>query len=664
MSAAPPRGRTRSAYGYTPSLDGLRGLFMSLFLVGHFGLPHADGLWTALNMFFVMSGFLITRLLLEERIRTGRIDAWRFYQRRARRILPGLLTVLVAVTVWALAFAPQSQLRRIGGDILATLAFGMNWRLVQQGDQYFGDQANPSPLRHAWTLAIEEQYYVLIPLVLLVLARVARNRRGVALSFLGLAGVSIGLLLWVASGDPTFPRLYYGTDTRVAALLLGSALGAWFTASREGVIPRLPQGWAAPLAWGGLASMLFSFFFVDPFAPWVWERGGIVLANLGTVATVIGLADVARPRALARLFELPLLTEVGRLTYSLYLWHWPVHVALLASPLGGDVLVSAVVGIVITAVLSYLSDRYIETPVLRGGVRALVPGATRPVAVTVAAVLALALVVGATLARAPSPRDLAKDPTSMDAAPQIVQGQPEYVPGQPARIGMVGDSMAWYLVDRYPAKLFPGAEPVNLAHEGCDLLDAPMVNAFETKPTTPECQELKDTWPQTAREQGVEAVVVWGSTLLSLPHELPDGTVVRLGDPRHTELVHDQLDRMRARAEEAGVQRFFVINVSCREFTASRGNDELEAIEKATPEYLDEYEDPVRVNALLADWVDAQGEGAGLIDLYGAVCEGGYSPDVQGLTLYDDGVHFSPEATPMIWRWLLGQVSREWRGGE
>ncbi|MET4077809.1 acyltransferase [Janibacter sp. UYMM211] len=660
MSGPRSPRRYRSAYGHTPALDGFRGLFMALFLVGHFGLPHADGLWLAINTFFVLSGFFITRLLVEERAVTGRVDAWRFYQRRARRLLPGLLLVVSAITVWALALAPAGQARRIGGDVLATLGFAMNWRLVVQGDQYFGDQANPSPLRHAWTLAIEEQYYLLIPLVLLLLMTVLRSRKRLGIAFAVLSLVASVHLVVVASSGASFPRLYYSTDTRVSALLMGSALGAFFSAGRDGVVPRVPRRWVSPLAWVGVLSLVAAFFSIGPYSSWVWERGGMLLANLGTVAIIIGIADPARPRAIAAVFEWRPVREVGRLTYSLYLWHWPVHVALLASPIGDQVLLSAVVGLSLTALLAHLSDRYVEAPVLRGGVRALLPRTRRPVLLTVAAVAVPALVVGATLMRAPTQEALAAEPTTMDAAPQVVQGQPEYVPGSPTRIGMVGDSVPWYLVERFPERLFPDAQPVNLAHEGCDLLDAPLVNAFETKATTPQCQEAKDSWPRRAKEAGVEAVAVWGSTLLSLPHEQPDGTVVRLGDPGHTQMVFSQLDRMHERAGEAGIRDFYVVTVTCRSFPKGPGNDEFDAIREATPEYLDEYSDPVRTNALLRDWVEAHPD-TRLLDLHGAVCADGYTEEVQGLPLYDDAVHFSPEASPMIWRWLLGQVSQAWR---
>lgn len=217
---------SRSGRGYSPALDGLRGVFILLFIGYHFGLTELEGMWVTINLFFVLSGFLIVRLLTAEQSRYGSIDVWDFYKRRIRRLVPALLAMLLFVMAWGALAAPEGVRRKLGGDVLATLGYVMNWRLIEQGDQYFGTAGGASPLRHAWTLAIEEQFYLVAPLVLIALYVLFRNRRiSIAVLLVGAVASAVWTAYLGFHDQSDYPRLYYGTDTRAQALFIGAAIG-------------------------------------------------------------------------------------------------------------------------------------------------------------------------------------------------------------------------------------------------------------------------------------------------------------------------------------------------------------------------------------------------------------------------------------------------------
>src|SRR2546423_14352200 len=211
VSGAPHR------FAYRPALDGVRALAVTAVLLFHGGVSFLPGGFLGVDAFFVLSGYLITSLLLAERAETGRIRLGAFWARRARRLLPALLVVIMVVAVAGRYLLPDVEVTLLRWDAFAALAYVANWRMIYRGTDYFTQTSAPSPLQHTWSLGIEEQFYWLWPVLVLLLLR---SRRAIfAFSVLG-ATVSAVLALTLHDTN----RVYFGTDTRAQALLIGCAL--------------------------------------------------------------------------------------------------------------------------------------------------------------------------------------------------------------------------------------------------------------------------------------------------------------------------------------------------------------------------------------------------------------------------------------------------------
>ena len=216
---------------YLPGLDGLRALAVVAVLLYHAGLPWIPGGFLGVEVFFVLSGYLITALLLTEWRRLGRVDLKAFWWRRARRLLPALYLVLIATLAYAVVFLP-GEVAGLRGDVLAALGYVTNWYLVFGHESYFEAVGRPSLLKHLWSLAVEEQFYLFWPLVFWLGVSFGATRwRTRRLLFVALAGAAAAALLMAnlyrPEVDPS--RLYFGTDTRVTGLLVGAALAFVWT---------------------------------------------------------------------------------------------------------------------------------------------------------------------------------------------------------------------------------------------------------------------------------------------------------------------------------------------------------------------------------------------------------------------------------------------------
>jgi peptidoglycan/LPS O-acetylase OafA/YrhL len=310
---------------YLPGVDGLRALAVAAVILYHQDFGWARGGFLGVEVFFVVSGFLITTLLMREWGRTGGIGLRGFWARRARRLLPALLAMLLVVFVLGSLFVPDAA-KELRGDTIAALAYVANWRMVFHHQSYFAHMGRPPLLQHLWSLAVEEQFYLLWPLALVwALRRVPRRRAARPAVFamaVGGAAISLTLMGLLAQPFTDNSAVYYGTDTRGGGLLIGAALAALIAGPPLARIKSV-RGRAAVQVGGvaGLAVLAWaftSFSYYDPgLYPW-----GFLLIDLATAAVI--LAVLNRRYALSRLIGWRPLRWVGLRSYSIYLWFWPV----------------------------------------------------------------------------------------------------------------------------------------------------------------------------------------------------------------------------------------------------------------------------------------------------------------------------------------------------
>lgn len=392
-------------------LDGVRALAVTAVLLYHLGVPWARGGFLGVDVFFVLSGFLVATLVLDEVEATGRFRTRRFLARRVRRLLPALLVVLAAVAGAALVV--RDALASLPGDLLAGLTYTSNWWQVVADRSYFELTGRPPLLQHLWTLGVEAQFYLVVPLAALLALRAGRARVGQVAVVLALASTAAMAVVAVRGGmpvphDPT--RAYVGTDTHAMGLLLGVAAASvwqpWRTWRRTGTwagergdpVRRFEAGVTDVLGVLALAGVVACVVLVDEFSGALY-RGGFLGFALLAVVLVGAAADPAT--LLGRALAWAPLRWLGERSYGVYLWHWPV--LALTRP-GQDLTLpdglTPVLRVALTLLLAEASYRWVETPVRRGvlgrvvaRLRAGGPGRTA-LAVRTAAVTAV-LVVGA-----------------------------------------------------------------------------------------------------------------------------------------------------------------------------------------------------------------------------------------------------------------------------
>ena len=434
----------RPTLEHLPALDGLRGVAVVGVLFFHDG--HLRGGYLGVDLFFVLSGFLITSLLLREHQATGKVDFAQFWVRRARRLFPALFATLAAVAAYAAALAEKTELARIRGDGFATLAYVANWRAIFAKRSYWEMFAAPSPLEHTWSLSIEEQFYVVWPIVAFVVIRWFRGSPRVLLGVsLSLAALSMASM-WLRFDPIETERAYLGTDTRSAAILLGAALACGMAvrgklASDRAVRALDLVGLVAAL---GLA---VAWVRLDGTSPFLYH-GGFWLTELAVLA-LIACAAHSNRSLVARAFAFRPLAAIGLISYGLYLWHWPIFVIVRTERVGFDGWRLSVLRFALTFAVSYVSYRFLERPIRMRGVpfgRPIIvaPAAGAAVALTLVCCTRGAQAVQPVVELAPPPPP-PTSPTARDRhlLPPVSPGEKEVL-----RLLVVGDSVAQSLGER------------------------------------------------------------------------------------------------------------------------------------------------------------------------------------------------------------------------
>lgn len=461
-----------------PGLDGLRALAVLLVLAYHLFPGLAPGGFIGVDIFLVVSGYLITALLVAEHRASGRIAIRRFWGRRARRLLPALV-VMVGTTAAVAAAIGGDVLVGIGWQLAGVLTFSSNWWSIAQGSSYL-DQTSPELFRHAWSLAVEEQFYLLWPLVVLVLLLLPLRTLRAALP-LALALVS-AIAMALLAGDPAIDpapasAAYLSTLTHGFGLLLGASLALAIDPLRPEAPARRAPAWAADLGALLATAGLVALAVVLAIDAAVTYRGGIVAATLLTAVLIVCLAPPLG--AGARIADASLPRWLGERSYGLYLWHWPVLILLGAAlpavdRVGEQSWLLGLGALAIAIVLAALSHRFIEQPVrtrrldaaLRG--ETAWPGPRRVVLIAALGLLITGLVAGGTVA-------VVRAPAQSQAAAFIAAGQAAL--DAPAAAVPLRVPMAERVPAEIPAVPLPGGDQIVAVGDSVMLAAAPQLQA-------------------------------------------------------------------------------------------------------------------------------------------------------------------------------------------
>ncbi len=627
-STAPAGGvSTVDEARHIPALDGLRGLAVAGVLLYHAG--HLRGGFLGVDLFFVLSGYLITGLLIREYRSSSSIDLRHFWIRRFRRLMPALLAMLVVVALVAAMTADSTDLARIRGDGLATIFYVANWHSIFSGQSYWQLFAAPSPFEHTWSLAIEEQFYLIWPFVLWGMFRFTRSSlRTLFAICVGLAAAS-EIALWLLYRPGSTDRAYFGTDTRGAAILLGAALATALAiwGPVRGRVARTVLEVAAGLC---LVGLLVTWFLADGQSPFLY-RGGFLATEL---AVLVILAAVAHPIELSvsRGLSVGVLVWLGLISYGAYLWHWPVYQVLDAERVGFDGWPLAVLQISVSLALAAVSAVLLEQPIRRRGLPA---GWSARWVVPVAFVIVCAVLLTATIgATSASQLDQAGAATSADG----------YTPAPPgsARVLVVGDSVAESLASGMAAgakQAGTGPAVANDGIAGCAL--------------TADQVPTRDRFNHSGIDLDCNAG--WRDRVDALK---PTTSVVLLGGQTKTQVQVD--GKWRGACDPAWDDTFRTeLTSGVKDLTHAGGKVVL----MTTPEYVssqatDEGTSQVAcVNRIIHDVAGAV-PGVRVVDLEGWLCPGGQCRTQEnGVPLRKDGLHFRGDGGVLVGDWANQQLA-------
>jgi peptidoglycan/LPS O-acetylase OafA/YrhL len=697
--AAASRGRP-IRFGFVPALDGLRALSVLGVMLYHGGATVVSGGFLTIDVFFVLSGFLITSLLLGEWATRVTIRLGQFWTRRARRLLPALLVMLLGVAIYAKVFATPGEFANLRLDSLSTLFYVSNWHFIFGTSNYFVNTAQTSPLAHMWSLSIEEQFYIVWPPVALLMLHLGRRLRPsrrlwpiMATALVGALASAIDMRLAFQGGAPVM-RIYEGTDTRSQDILVGAALAigmaiwaqhrkapvsgprhasgaqradrAHPSAGTAGTIPppahrrdfhrRRGSGikpitaWeiASPglrvalqvLGWSALAGGLYLWSQLTRPTSFLFE-GGYLLFALG-VATVIFCAITAQAGSLAMALGNPVFRYVGKISYGTYLWHFPLFALLDGARLhlyGNPLLAVRIATTLVVATGSYY---LVEEPIRRGSIRSLTEWKAW-LATAGAFLVTVTVTVAATL------------PTTAEAAGSVRVVGAQYS-GPPVRVAIFGDSVAWRMGFAMLASQPQDTYDVNIdngAIIGCGVVRSTEYQehgvVYNTTPSCSTSTAPSSQWPSLWRGDLLQFrpnVVLVLAGRWELHDRLIGGRWQHIGEPGFDADLKQSLEQAVQVATSSGA--LMVLMTSPCFDSGEQNNGQPWPEDSASR--LDAYNTMVRQ-------VAAEHPATVQLDDFGAqLCPGGtFTTSFGGVQVRDgDGVHVAP--TPAAGQWLAAHV--------
>jgi peptidoglycan/LPS O-acetylase OafA/YrhL len=391
---------------YIPAIDGLRAVAVIAVMFYHLGFSWIPGGFLGVDLFFVISGYVITRLLLDSIAQSGGLDLRGFYIARARRLLPALLFMLISTTIAIGIWAPDT-IKRLLTDTPFSLSGTMNWWLVAHHQDYFESIGRPPLLQHTWSLAVEAQFYLVWPLILYFILK-QFGKKHIPLASLAIAAASGITLLFVsfsldASNASKVSHVYFGTDTHSIGLFLGAALAvSWIPQNFTKTVSKKAQDFIDGVGFIGFIGILAAFLFIDETQPTLYK---IAFPLAGLCGAAIIMSVVHPASRFAPVLQNPVFLWIGERSYSIYLWHWVIfQVTRPSVDLAGKEWALYALRILIVLALSDISLRYVELPIRRGVIQYWLKGLkyrtkkertqqTRTFSVITAVVLLLAAVV-------------------------------------------------------------------------------------------------------------------------------------------------------------------------------------------------------------------------------------------------------------------------------
>lgn len=623
----------RPARGHRPALDGIRALAIVLVMIYHATAQQPRGGFFSVDVFFVLSGYLIAGLLIKEDWTWGSIDLVGFYVRRARRLLPGLIAAVVGIAAVCPRVLSDQAVASMRGDGLATIFYVANWRFIATGDSYFAQFGDPSPYRHMWTLAIEEQFYLILPVLLIALIAITRaHLKAITASLIALAAASAVWMTMLYQPGEDSSRIYYGTDTRAQDLLLGSALACGMTfINKRSALRR--QGLLTAIGCTGLAVMIIwfaSFAEDDSFT----YTGGFFVFVLSACA-LIASVELHQTGPLAKVFGYGPWSWIGKISYGLYLWHWPVFLVLKHTPLTGVVLF--VVEFALSFALGALSFYLLEQPIRRHGLRPAI-GRTRAIAVgflslPVTAVISLLLtpVVAASLVVTAKPGQ-GSDIGKANAAANL-------------KVLVLGDSVGFSLGYAFDQADFPAVEVTGDVIFGCGTAEQHLaLNGVPQPPDPGTCQDVFSKWSADVAAKRPD-VVLWSLGGWEVYDHVIDGRILTVGSAPYAAYLTQRLD---LGLSQLGSTKVVIPDVACyaQPSFVVRGQD-----------MAPNRNDPARaaaINEILRSFAAAHPRQVRIFDVAGHLCRAGKPrTKIDGVQVRSDGVHYTADGARLFWSWIM-----------